>query len=323
MKFVALFLMVLTLSTQATTITTSVDKIEQFHSVIPMPLPEDNALITGQWRAEVNQLELAERIMLVQHWLNLLAQHPQPTVAQQAWVQLIAADLNKLVIANPDHPHTFITVVDLASQAKATQYIWKVQQQVDELNSDWQSGRLDWQALLSQQSAQQVDAMISWINSLDVPVAQAVAVDFENYGLDHLGVSNRLLATIALAGRSSVLAHTLLQRSPDQYSYWFIQQSGNFFTDYEHISLLGLALSNPALSSQALNVLAKKYSMDRQAQEHLEQAIKNPDLQWQAVAALAFMPENSFRSVLVEQIEQYNLPSKILLERLPIEGAVR
>ncbi|WP_100656033.1 hypothetical protein [Alteromonas flava] len=324
MRTATIFILVFAvISVQAKTLQTSPDQLTLLHNRAKIQLPNDTALQSGDWYASLDGLKQPQQVMQIQLWLEQLANNSVPSVAQRQWVASMSTDTRELVIANPDHPHAYLSVANLAKQAKAAQYIWQVNSLKAMLEHDWQRGRFSWQELLVNPASAQTDALVQWINSLSIAEAQAVALHFENYGLDYIEGSNRILATVALRGGSSFLTEKLLQRTPDQYSYWFIQQSGNFFTDYEHISQLGLALSNPALSSQALNLLAKKYSMDRQAQEHLEQAIKNPDLQWQAVAALAFMPENSFRSVLVEQIEHYNLPSKILLERLPSEGAAR
>jgi hypothetical protein len=249
-------------------------------------------------------LDSSQSIWLKQLWLRRLAQVTHPSASQQRWLAQQTSSEEVLSTRNPEHPQQSLRVVDIARQAKTTGLHWQINQAVEQLQAAWEGNNWDWQSLFSKQDLVSRRAFQQWLQGAGEQQAQQVAEQYLIVAEHGSTTSNELLANVAVAAKSPALLALLWQQTADQHSYQALAKLPSLLADYQAVEQLALALKNTDIQSQALYSLASRYSSHKQAQALLIAALQQSDSKWQAVAVLSKVRDQAFAERLATKFSQ-------------------
>ena len=248
---------------------------------------ELTGLVTNMNKVEQQLAKLTtveEKTMAQSTLLKLLSQLA-PNDEQRAWVTKLTNSAATLHIANQDHPEQLLEIINIARQAKNTQFSWQVNQKANIISSKWLRQDWHWQPLLSAPSEveyQAIDKATAKVDGLTINWLQQQLI---SQGL--ASASNRLLVLL-IKHKSNTKLLTQLWRNPsDEYSYQLLQQLNTLFPAEQVITQLMQASNNKELLSQSLMLLAKNFQHHDKAQQFLIKKLQQADSAWHAATALS------------------------------------
>ncbi len=259
---------------------------------------------------KLQSLPTAEQTIMARAKAIKLMAETDPSNEQLAWMKTQVLSEKSLSIANIDHPQQFITIANIAQQAKSTQKIWQIKSQSKAMEQQWQAHNWLWsdffttsttaeKANKKQQYASLSLALQQTTNSTALWLTEQILLE-ENL----TKASNQLLALLI---NRQVLSHNnitqsenierlstqLWLRAADEFSYQQLQKTSKTLPKESAIAQLILANNNPELSSQAIIQLVKNHQGNEQVQSYLIKQLHNKEKQWHVAAAMAFADQNT------------------------------
>ncbi|NMP31730.1 hypothetical protein HII17_09160 [Thalassotalea sp. M1531] len=233
---------------------------------------------------QIKLLPQQQQVMIRAKALKLLA-NKTPTKQQQVWVE---QQLNsKLVLTgtNPDHPEQVMTLVNIASLAKATRFQWQIRQhsslQITKiLANQWQWQDFEQHNKLAQQAFSYTLSQLS-----ESGIEQLQQSVFNQQFLSQL--TNRTLAGLILAKPSLQMSKQLFGNKTDEFSYQQLGQVQDLYASEQAVELLTLASTNEKLLSMSLMRLSRTYASEEKARSVLLTYLKNKESAWLAASAIS------------------------------------
>ncbi len=253
---------------------------------------------------QVSKLELKKLIMDIDkltHQLGLLTSSEgsitaksqalillsqlQPTSEQQYWVLEQSNSKEVLKVTNVDHPEQLLEIVNIARQARNTQFQWQVNQKVENFEAQWLINNWQWGEFTQNPTELDYRALAKGVKNADKQTIGWLQEQLIEQAIKE--TSNRLLA-ILISGRNNPLLLTLLwHNSSDQYSYKVLQQLNTLLPPEQAIKQLTQASDNDKLLSQSLLLLSKHYQHNEMAQDFLIKKLQQSKSAWHAATALS------------------------------------
>ncbi|NMH59097.1 hypothetical protein [Alteromonas ponticola] len=225
-----------------------------------------------------------------------------PAASERDFVSTLLNSNEILTLRNPDHPQHLLTIVDIAREARATEYLWKVNAKRRQLHERWQSERWNWTDIANHTDKSDQAALISWLDNLHVNEISDVADNFYQHAEGNPFDSNHVLVKLALTSQNPALLQRLVEQPADQYSHMALQ----LLTEIEDTAAVSTylhALKNSALESQALLMLAKHYAHYDEVQVTLVNALKSEKSKWHAAMAITVITEQNTAESLARHID--------------------
>lgn len=258
----------------------------------------------GRLDKYLSELSANQSIWLKQQWLSRLATLTHPSAEQQAWLEKQIVSQEALTIANPDHPTQLLSVINIAQQAKTSQQHWEINQQVRLFEKRWGTHEWRWQDVISPKNILVQKAFKQWISGAEETVAGQVARGYLTLLEGPMQSDNRLLALLAEYSKSGELYAHLWQNNADEYTYQALAKLPAVFEESAVIEQVVKANTNRKLQSQALFLLAERYSHDRKAQQTLLAALDDPEAKWLTAAVLNKISDQDFLADLNRKLIQ-------------------
>ena len=152
----------------------------------------------NELKVQLADLPSVEAQMLAKSQLLILLSQQLPTEEQQTWVLEQYNSNDSLQLANPDHPEQLIEVLNIARQARVTEFDWQVIQEAKTLYSHWSAQNWSWPLFIKSPTEREYRGLakaISMADELTINWLQQRLVEQELSS-----ASNRLLA-ILLKGK--------------------------------------------------------------------------------------------------------------------------
>ncbi len=225
-----------------------------------------------------------EKVLIKSQLLTLLSQQ-QPTNEQESWVLEQQNSKESLQLANPDHPEQLLEIINIARQAKNTQFQWKVTQKEQDILNQWLTQNWRWQPFLDNPTELDYKALAEAITKTDELTIDWLQQQLTKQALEN--TSNRLLAILTMGKSNPLLLKQLWQNPADQYSYQVLQHLKTILPMEKAIEQMELASKNDKLISQSLLLLTKNYQHHERAQQFLIKKLQQPNSAWHAATALS------------------------------------
>jgi len=239
----------------------------------------------NELKVQFAELPSVEAKILAKSQLLILLSQQLPTEEQRTWVLEQYNSNDSLQLANPDHPEQLIEVLNIARQARVTEFEWQVIQEAKTLYSHWSAQNWRWPLFIKSPTELEYRGLAKAILLADELTINCLQQGLVKQELS--SASNRLLAILIKEKANSLLLKQLWLNPSDQYSYQVLQHITPLLSTKEAIEHLALASENDKLASQSILLLAKNFQHHDTAQKFLLQKLQHPKTAWFVAAALS------------------------------------
>lgn len=235
-------------------------------------------------------LDSAEDIYKASQQIKIMTR--QTTLKAQHLHQLTKWRRVEAVIDIPseDHPGQFITIVNIAAEAKAAINGIKSRSAASSLYDKWQSNSFIFNDLATFTGLSGQGTFLSFFNRLP-PFLQE---GFTDWSVDQLREQHKTASSdynfvlYHLANRSQRLdvARYLLAQPVNEVSHRFLSTLTQYFDADAQLTILTLAADNPKMRSQSFNALAQHFATDASAALLIANALQHKDAYWSALTVV-------------------------------------